>query len=453
MDARHRGASCTSCEAVSGLSAAQLDTPYRDGGWTVRQVVHHLADSHMNAFIRFKLALTERHARRSSPTTRRRGPLSPTSRARTSSCRCCCWQGLHARWSALLAGLTPEQLDRTFLHPESGVAEARPHPADLRVALPPPCRAHHRPSREKRLVEPPGENCSPRGGARRPGDPAHAGLRNPCGRRLRAAVEHGRTVREADLLEPLRHRRDPQPDRRAGDPRVPPQAALHLVLRPDRGGGVLRGVHDRVRSANKLTTAANAILLQYTAPLYAAVLGWIFLKEKDAGPGLGDDGRGHRRHGPLFHGLPDAGRNAGQPAGDRQRDVLRRGDGGLPSAEGRLVPGIHPPQPRHHARRVHPVSLAVPAHPRRVGRARLPRDLPDRPLVDPADLRREARDAPCSHFSPPCSSRSSTRSGSSWYSANARARAPWSAGPIILVAVTLRSVLSLRSAMRPAAAG
>ena len=46
-------------KAVSGLTAAQLDTPYRDGGWTVRQVVHHLADSHMNAFIRFKLALTE----------------------------------------------------------------------------------------------------------------------------------------------------------------------------------------------------------------------------------------------------------------------------------------------------------------------------------------------------------------------------------------------------------
>ena len=44
---------------VAGLSPAQLDTPYRDGGWTVRQVVHHLADSHMNAFIRFKLALTE----------------------------------------------------------------------------------------------------------------------------------------------------------------------------------------------------------------------------------------------------------------------------------------------------------------------------------------------------------------------------------------------------------
>ena len=44
---------------VAGLSPSQLDTPYRDGGWTVRQVVHHLADSHMNAFIRFKLALTE----------------------------------------------------------------------------------------------------------------------------------------------------------------------------------------------------------------------------------------------------------------------------------------------------------------------------------------------------------------------------------------------------------
>src|SRR5579872_2525410 len=45
--------------AVSGLSDAQLDTPYRDGGWTVRQVVHHLADSHMNAYVRIRLALTE----------------------------------------------------------------------------------------------------------------------------------------------------------------------------------------------------------------------------------------------------------------------------------------------------------------------------------------------------------------------------------------------------------
>ncbi|HUU14163.1 MAG TPA: putative metal-dependent hydrolase, partial [Terriglobia bacterium] len=46
-------------EAVKGLSAEQVETPYRDGGWTVRQVVHHLADSHMNAYVRFKLALTE----------------------------------------------------------------------------------------------------------------------------------------------------------------------------------------------------------------------------------------------------------------------------------------------------------------------------------------------------------------------------------------------------------
>ena len=46
-------------KAVSGLSASQLDTPYREGGWTIRQVIHHLPDSHLNAYIRFKLALTE----------------------------------------------------------------------------------------------------------------------------------------------------------------------------------------------------------------------------------------------------------------------------------------------------------------------------------------------------------------------------------------------------------
>jgi uncharacterized damage-inducible protein DinB len=107
-------------KAVSSLSAAQLDTPYREGGWTVRQVVHHLADSHMNAFIRFKLALTE-----STPLIK---PYDEKAWATLADVQgqdielsLMLLQGLHARWSALLSSLGPDQLDRTFQHPESGI--------------------------------------------------------------------------------------------------------------------------------------------------------------------------------------------------------------------------------------------------------------------------------------------------------------------------------------------
>ena len=70
--------------AVDGLADAQLDTPYRPDGWTVRQVVHHLADSHMNAFIRIKLA-SPRRTRSSSPTTRTRGPTLPDAGCRSTA--------------------------------------------------------------------------------------------------------------------------------------------------------------------------------------------------------------------------------------------------------------------------------------------------------------------------------------------------------------------------------
>ncbi len=105
--------------AVSGLGAAQLDTPYRDGGWTARQVVHHLADSHMNSFIRFKLALTE-----DNPQIK---PYDQAQWAATADCgldvaaSLALLEGLHARWAALLTSMAPEQWERTFLHPESGV--------------------------------------------------------------------------------------------------------------------------------------------------------------------------------------------------------------------------------------------------------------------------------------------------------------------------------------------
>jgi hypothetical protein len=106
--------------AVSGLSAAQLDTPYREGGWTVRQVVHHLADSHMNAFVRFKLALTE-----SNPT------IKPYDQARWAEMAdvtavdigssLALIDGLHARMVALLTAMKPADYERTFIHPEDGL--------------------------------------------------------------------------------------------------------------------------------------------------------------------------------------------------------------------------------------------------------------------------------------------------------------------------------------------
>ena len=104
VDPRHRGAARPrSARRSAGLSAAQLDTPYRDGGWTVRQVVHHLADSHMNAFIRFKLALTESTPADQAVRPEGVGRRSPTCRAMDIEHSLALLEGLHARWSALLS--------------------------------------------------------------------------------------------------------------------------------------------------------------------------------------------------------------------------------------------------------------------------------------------------------------------------------------------------------------
>lgn len=104
--------------AVRGLDGGQLDTPYREGGWTVRQVVHHVADSHMNALIRVKLALTEEWptvvtynegawARLPDVT----GPVEWSLELIES---------LHARWVLLLQALTEAQWQRGYTHPENG---------------------------------------------------------------------------------------------------------------------------------------------------------------------------------------------------------------------------------------------------------------------------------------------------------------------------------------------
>jgi len=106
--------------AVDGLNAAQLDTPYRPGGWTVRQVVHHLADSHMNAYIRYRLALTE-----TAPTikTYDEKTWAELVDARTSPVEVSLElvDSLHRRWVALLRSLTDSDFARTLNHPELGV--------------------------------------------------------------------------------------------------------------------------------------------------------------------------------------------------------------------------------------------------------------------------------------------------------------------------------------------
>ena len=104
--------------AVEGLSETQLDTPYRDGGWTVRQLVHHVADSHAMAYIRCKLALTENW-----PTI---NPYQEAAWANMTDSRLPIdvslglIAGLHARWAALLESLKDEDFEKGYNHPERG---------------------------------------------------------------------------------------------------------------------------------------------------------------------------------------------------------------------------------------------------------------------------------------------------------------------------------------------
>jgi uncharacterized damage-inducible protein DinB len=104
--------------AIAGLDERQLDTPYRPGGWTVRQVVHHVPDSHMNAFVRFKLALTEDEPRikpydeaRWAELADAKAPIEPSLLLLES---------LHDRWVLLLDSLSPSEWQRKFRHPERG---------------------------------------------------------------------------------------------------------------------------------------------------------------------------------------------------------------------------------------------------------------------------------------------------------------------------------------------
>lgn len=104
-------------EAVKDLSGAQLDTPYRLGGWTVRQLVHHLADSHMNAYVRFKLALSEEQPTIKPYDEERWAELADTP-ATPPRISLDLLALLHERWVILLRSLEESQWQRTYFHPD-----------------------------------------------------------------------------------------------------------------------------------------------------------------------------------------------------------------------------------------------------------------------------------------------------------------------------------------------
>jgi uncharacterized damage-inducible protein DinB len=106
-------------EAVEGLSEEQLDTPYREGGWTITQVVHHLADSHMNCYMRFHLALTENNPIIKPYNEKGWAELADGKNA-PIEISLNLLASLHQRWAYLLKSMTNEELSRTFTHPQTG---------------------------------------------------------------------------------------------------------------------------------------------------------------------------------------------------------------------------------------------------------------------------------------------------------------------------------------------
>jgi hypothetical protein len=106
-------------EAVGGLTDSQSDEPYRPGGWTVRQLVHHLSDSHMNAYARFKLALTEDEPT-IKPYDEGRWASLEDSRLLSVESSLKLLEALHERWTLLLRCMAEEDFGRGFNHPEQG---------------------------------------------------------------------------------------------------------------------------------------------------------------------------------------------------------------------------------------------------------------------------------------------------------------------------------------------
>jgi hypothetical protein len=116
--------------AVKGLSEAQLDTPYREGGWTLRQVVHHVADSHLHAYCRIRFALTEPEPA-IQPYNEATWAELPDARSGPIEVSLALIEALHTRWAALARTLTPEELKRVYHHPE----HAKPMVVDSTLAM------------------------------------------------------------------------------------------------------------------------------------------------------------------------------------------------------------------------------------------------------------------------------------------------------------------------------
>jgi uncharacterized damage-inducible protein DinB len=106
-------------DAVAGLSDEQLDTRYREGGWTLRQTVHHVADSHINSLCRFKLALTEDQPPTIKPYAEDRWAELPDSKLPVDVSLAIV-DGVHMRWTAMLNAMTDQDFEREFVHPETG---------------------------------------------------------------------------------------------------------------------------------------------------------------------------------------------------------------------------------------------------------------------------------------------------------------------------------------------
>ena len=106
--------------AVGGLNEAQLDTPYRPGGWTVRQVVHHVPDSHMNAYIRFKLAVTE-DTPTIKPYEEDRWAELPDGRTAPIGPSLDLLEAVHKRWVLFLRNLPAQEFSKSYNHPEMGL--------------------------------------------------------------------------------------------------------------------------------------------------------------------------------------------------------------------------------------------------------------------------------------------------------------------------------------------
>jgi len=110
--------------AVAGLAPQHLDIPYREGGWTIRQIVHHIPDSHMNSYVRFKLALTEDQPT-IKPYDEKLWAEMPEARTAPIEISLDMVDTLHRRWSLMLQNMTEADFERSIFHPEIGALKLK----------------------------------------------------------------------------------------------------------------------------------------------------------------------------------------------------------------------------------------------------------------------------------------------------------------------------------------